>query len=165
MEQYCALVSVLHKSPLLVNRQDHRDPLHSTYQRKVVKSVLSSIPQPSVQSNLSKQLPASPQSEAVNTVVGQKPQRPLRVSTRQLYPVLAVLNFSGLPVRYPHVESSVEMARCWSNVLFWLNDSDNVGLAVTAGATMRGIRLPKAVCKHSSSSQKRQSRVCMAGLV
>ena len=67
------------------------------YQMKVVKGA-SVSPQPDLQSKLSKQLPARPQSEAAITVVGQNPQRRFSRSTRQSNPPLAVRTLLTSPV-------------------------------------------------------------------
>lgn len=68
------------------------------------------IPHPLEQACLSIQLPARPQSVAAITVVGQKPQSPCSVSTRQLNPESAVRDLEGSPSKNPQVVRAVWMA-------------------------------------------------------
>ena len=69
-------------------------------------------PHPVLQEPPSKQKPPNPQSVAAITEVGQNPQRPLSVSTRQLKPFGAIRGLEISPSIYPHVEKSV-VARWW----------------------------------------------------
>lgn len=68
-----------------------------THQVKVVMPAIPVLPQPDLQFCESTQLPASPQSLAEMTVVGQNPQSPRSMSSRQPNPGSAVLDFSGSP--------------------------------------------------------------------
>lgn len=77
-----------------------------TYQEKVVTAVLARIPHPVEQAWLSTHAPASPQSLAAMTVVGQNPHSAFWVSKRQSKPASAVRGWSALPSPNPHVATS-----------------------------------------------------------
>jgi hypothetical protein len=84
------------------------------YHVKVVMSTLSfNGPHPSVQSSLSTQNPARPQSQALMTVVGQKPQIPFcatpRLSKPQVATMVLVFLYNGAQAqRASAVEQRVE---------------------------------------------------------
>jgi hypothetical protein len=66
-----------------------------------------SRPQPVLQGPASKQKAPRPQAVAEITVVGQNPQMPCCVSTRQLNPSGAIYGCDGSPLRKPQVDSAV----------------------------------------------------------
>ena len=81
------------------NRQtvpQYSGTMRRVYQVNMVRPLFV-LPQPERQSKASTHFPARPQSEALMTVVGQNPQRPFAVSTRQSKPGSAVRMIVGFP--------------------------------------------------------------------
>lgn len=69
------------------------------YHVNVVSPGIPVFPHPLEHVKLSMQFPASPQSDARMTVVGQNPHRAFAVSYRQLKPGFAVRGFVGSPLK------------------------------------------------------------------
>lgn len=94
--QCCSILEVFNISINPTNPREVQEEVGSNYQENVVAAAplnphtLEHVPS-------STQAPAIPQSFADITVVGQKPHRPLEMSTRQLYPGSAVRTFEGSP--------------------------------------------------------------------
>lgn len=97
---------------------------------KVVKP--GPLPQPLEHECRSTQFPARPQSEANNTVVGQKPQRLRSRSTRHSKPPLAVRSLVGSPDEKTVANLVIRGSRFWT----WAGTvpDDGVG-ATTADST------------------------------
>jgi len=101
-------------------------PAIESYQVNVVRP--PPLPQPLEQAWRSTQFPASPQSDATNTDVGQKPQRLRSRSTRQSKPISAVRSFEGSP------DIQMEEKRVTRASRFCAANVGRLGLAVVSTA-------------------------------